>query len=159
MEGVGTLLTQTSAQAAGVETDKLDAAFAIVAGWIDEGVIPGAVALDARRGRIAGVWAGGHLSSAPGAPLMRPDTVFPVASITKIVTATAVLRQVDEGKLGIETLVKDILPEWSVPGAERIKVRHLLSHTSGLPEDLAEGVLRYEDRNSVDTIIDLYMQV
>src|SRR5207253_10386290 len=97
--------------------------------------------------------------SAPGSPPMQLDTAFPVASITKVVTAMAVLRQVDKGKLGIETPVKAALPEWRVPGAERIKLRHLLSHTSGLPEDLPDGVLNYEDRNSVDTILDAFMQV
>jgi CubicO group peptidase (beta-lactamase class C family) len=90
---------------------------------------------------------------------MRVDTAFPVASITKVVTATAFFRLVDEGKVGIETPVRAVLPEWRVPGSERIKFRHLLSHTSGLPEDLPADALSYEDRNPVDTIVDAFMRV
>ena len=153
------MMTESSPQAAGIDPDGLNAAFALVASWVGDGVVPGAVVLVARRGRIAGSWAGGCLSGDPGAPPMRVDTAFPVASITKVATAVAFLRLVDEGKVGIETPVRSVLPEWRVPGAEHIRFRHLLSHTSGLPEDLPVGVLNYEDRNPLDTILDAFMQV
>ena len=130
------MLTQTSPQGAGLDPDKLRTAFALIARWIEEGALPGAVALVARRGRIAATWAGGRLSASPDAPPMTPDAPFPVASITKVVTASALLRQLDLGKATLDTPARDILPEWRVPGSERILLRHLLSHTSGLPVDL-----------------------
>lgn len=62
----------------------------------------------------------------------RADTVYHIGSITKFVTAAAVLKLVEEGRLGLE----DDMGRW-VPGfstADRpIRIRHLLSHTSGLP--------------------------
>ena len=153
------MLTQTSPQGAGLDPDKLRTAFALIARWIEEGALPGAVALVARRGRIAATWAGGRLSASPDAPPMTPDAPFPVASITKVVTASALLRQLDLGKATLDTPARDILPEWRVPGSERILLRHLLSHTSGLPVDLPRNSLNYEDRNSFDTILEAFMHV
>jgi beta-lactamase class C len=153
------MLTHSSPQGAGLDPGKLNGAFAMVAGWVEERVVPGAVALVVRRGRIAGTWAGGRLSAAPGAGPVSADTPFAVGSITKVITATALLRLVDEGKATIETSVQAVLPEWRVPGAEKIRLHHLLSHTSGLPEDLPRGALNYEDRNSLDTILDAFMSV
>jgi CubicO group peptidase (beta-lactamase class C family) len=153
------MLSHASPQGAGLDPDKLRTAFSLVARWVEAGVVPGAVALVSRRGRIAGVWAGGRLSNAPDAPPVTVGTPFAVASITKVATATALLRQIDEGKAALDTPVRAILPEWQVRGADRILVRHLLSHTSGLPEDLPRGTLNYEDRNSLDTIVDAFMRL
>jgi CubicO group peptidase (beta-lactamase class C family) len=153
------MLTHTSPQGAGLDPDKLRRAFDLVARWVEEGAFPGAVALVARRGRIATIWAGGRLSATPEAPPMAHDTPFPVASITKVVTASALLHQIDLGKATLDIPARSILPEWRVPGSERILLRHLLSHTSGLPPDLPRDTLNYEDRNSVETILDAFMQV
>jgi beta-lactamase class C len=142
-----------------MDPDALDVAFATVASWVDEGVVPGAVALVARRGRIAGTWAGGVRSREPGTAAIGADTVFPIASITKVATATAFLRLADERNVSIETPVRAVLPEWRVPGVDHIKFRHLLSHTSGLPEDLPPGTLDYEDANSLDTMLNAFMEV
>src|SRR5436190_14238512 len=97
------LLTQSSPQGAGLDPDKLNAAFQIVAGWVEDGTVAGAVALVARRGRTAGSWAGGRLSREPDAPPVRVGTPFAVASITKVVTAITLLCQVDEGKTALDT--------------------------------------------------------
>lgn len=153
------LLAHSSPQGAWLDADKLQAAFRIVAGWVEDGTVPGAVALVARRGRIAGTWAGGRLSGAPDARPMSVDTPFAVASITKVVTALALLRQIDEGKATLDTHAQTILREWRAPGAEKVTLKHLLSHTSGLPVDLPRGALTYEDRNSVDVIVDAFMQL
>lgn len=62
-----------------------------------------------------------------------PETVFDIASVTKTFTAAAIMRLADSGRVNIDRPVREYLPEapesWS-----RITVRHLLSHTSGLPE-------------------------
>jgi CubicO group peptidase (beta-lactamase class C family) len=153
------LLTRSSPQGAGIDPAKLERAFDLVAGWVEDGVVPGAVALVARRGRVAGVWAGGRLSSAPDAPPVTEDTPFAVASISKVAIATTLLRQIDAGKATLDTPARTILPEWWVPGAGKITLKHLLSHTSGLPEDLPLNALRYEDRNPLDVIVDAFMKV
>jgi CubicO group peptidase (beta-lactamase class C family) len=153
------LLAYSSPQGAWLDADKLQSAFRIVAGWVEGGIVPGAVALVARRGRIAGTWAGGHLSSAPDARPVSLETPFAAASITKVVTAITLLRQIDEGKAALDTRAQTILPEWRAPGVERVTLKHLLSHTSGLPPDLPRGTLNYENRNSLDVIVDAFMRL
>jgi CubicO group peptidase (beta-lactamase class C family) len=63
----------------------------------------------------------------------RPNTstsVFPIASITKTFTATAILQLEERGKLNTNDFVKRYLPEFPYP---TVTIRHLLSHTSGGP--------------------------
>lgn len=61
------------------------------------------------------------------------EHVFDLASLTKIFTTVAALRLVEEGMLALDAPVSDVLVVGSGEGAERITLRHLLTHTSGLP--------------------------
>lgn len=68
-----------------------------------------------------------------------PDTLYRVASITKTFTATAILQLRDAGKLRLDDAVADVLP-WFKPApansdASPITIRHLITHTSGLPRE------------------------
>ena len=64
-----------------------------------------------------------------------PDTVFQLASVTKIFTATALMRLVERGVLALDAPLSKYLAD--TPQAwQRITVRHLATHTSGLPDDL-----------------------
>jgi CubicO group peptidase (beta-lactamase class C family) len=70
---------------------------------------------------------------------MRPDTIFWIASMTKPVTATAVLMLQDDGKLSIDDPVAKHLPEFKSAkteggGPARLAIHHLLTHTSGMHE-------------------------
>jgi CubicO group peptidase (beta-lactamase class C family) len=76
----------------------------------------------------------GRLTFAGDAPPCLIDTIFDLASLTKVVaTASLVMRAVDEGRLSIDARVGDLLPRWR--GIERasVTVRQLLDHSSGLP--------------------------
>lgn len=75
----------------------------------------------------------------PDAPPVDVDTLFLVASITKPVTATAIMRLVERGEIGLDDRVADHVPEFGARGKERVRVRHLLTHTSGLPDMLPEN--------------------
>jgi len=97
-------------------------------------------------GFVAGVYhdgeqivvAHGTANVATGAP-MRDDTGFLFGSVTKVLTTTLVLQQVDRGLLDLDTPVVKHLPEFALaaPGAaEKILVRHLISHTNGIDADL-----------------------
>lgn len=66
---------------------------------------------------------------------MRPDTLLPWFSATKVVTAVAVLQQWERGRLAPDDPVAAHVPEFAVGGKERITIRHLLTHTAGLPRD------------------------
>jgi CubicO group peptidase (beta-lactamase class C family) len=66
---------------------------------------------------------------------VRPDTLFQIGSISKVYTATLIMRLVDEGKLALDEPVITYLPYLKlgdVEAQQTITVRHLLSHTSGL---------------------------
>jgi CubicO group peptidase (beta-lactamase class C family) len=69
----------------------------------------------------------------------RVDTVFLLASITKPMTATAVMRLVDRKQISLEDAVRKHIPEFSGGDRDLVTVRHLLTHTSGLPDMLPEN--------------------
>lgn len=84
-----------------------------------------------------------------------PDAMYKIASMTKPITSAIILRLCQEGVLDLETPVKQYLP-WltlSRPEAEEtMTLRHLLTHTSGLPNDdyLPEGT---RDESGIDDAI------
>lgn len=88
-----------------------------------------------RDGSPVFTYAGGLAHRGLGVPVSA-DTRFAVASVTKLVTATAALRLVDRGVLGLDSAVVDLLPEARRPGSTTpdLTLRHLLSHTSGLAD-------------------------
>jgi CubicO group peptidase (beta-lactamase class C family) len=69
-----------------------------------------------------------------------PEAVFLLASITKPMTATAVMILADRKQLALTHPVQRFIPEFKGDGRERITIRHLLTHTSGLPDMLPENV-------------------
>ncbi|UED70543.1 serine hydrolase [Brevibacillus sp. HD3.3A] len=64
-----------------------------------------------------------------------PETVFGIASVTKSFTAAAIMQLVHEGKLSLDDPVNKYLPSFRLTGCDagKIQIRHLLSHTSGVP--------------------------
>jgi CubicO group peptidase (beta-lactamase class C family) len=68
-----------------------------------------------------------------------PDTLFRIASITKLFTATAILHLRDAGRLGLDDPIVTHLPWFSMktpdPEAVPLTIRHLLTHTAGLPRE------------------------
>jgi CubicO group peptidase (beta-lactamase class C family) len=102
--------------------------------------VPGGVVAVQRDGRPVDLLAVGR--DGAGEPL-RGDSLLPVASITKLATALAVLRLVDRGKLGLDDPLSRHAPEAAAsdPG---ITLRRLLSHTAGLPIDLPSGAAPYD---------------
>lgn len=74
-------------------------------------------------------------------PITR-DSLFPVASVSKLATSLAVLRLVDAGSLGLDEPLASYLPE-AAAAQEGVTLRTLLAHTSGLPEDLSSESAPY----------------
>ncbi|XP_024996182.1 uncharacterized protein LOC112529237 isoform X4 [Cynara cardunculus var. scolymus] len=68
---------------------------------------------------------------------VQPDSLFPVFSVTKAVTAGMLHWLVDKGKLKLDENVSNIWPEFGTNGKDQIKVHHVLNHTSGLHNALA----------------------
>jgi uncharacterized protein YbbC (DUF1343 family)/CubicO group peptidase (beta-lactamase class C family) len=99
--------------------------------------IPGAVVVIGHHGRVVYRKAFGWRSLEPAREPMTADTVFDVASLTKcLVTATAVMQLVESGRLSLNDPVARWLPGFAANGKQEITVRQLLTHFSGLREDL-----------------------
>src|SRR3984893_4327851 len=95
--------------------------------------------LVARQGTIVLHKGFGHLSHEPGSPLVQPDSVYIVASITKPVTATALMMLVERGKVSLADPVSTYLPEFTGGEKSKVRVLDLLAHTSGMPDMLPEN--------------------
>lgn len=109
---------------------RLELAFAVVQRGVEGGAFAGAVAAVGRGDEVV-VRAFGHAALQPERVPMRADTLFDLASLTKVVATTpAVLRLVEQGAFSLDAPVADLLPEFT---DRRVTVRHLLTHTSGLP--------------------------
>ena len=76
------------------------------------------------------------------------DSVFQIGSMTKVWTASVVMRLVDEGTLDLDAPIVDYLPEFASSDPEvtrRVTMRHLLSHTSGIDGDVFTDTGRGDD--------------
>jgi uncharacterized protein YbbC (DUF1343 family)/CubicO group peptidase (beta-lactamase class C family) len=122
-------------------TDAAPAAFnsveRIMNAAVERGTIPGGVVLVGHEGKVVYRKAFGMRSLEPVREAMTVDTIFDLASMTKcIATATSVMKLVQEGKLRLNDPVAAYLPEFAKNGKENITLRQLLTHFSGLREDL-----------------------
>ena len=101
---------------------------------IKRGLYPGAVVVIGRRDSLLYARGYGHFTWDPRSPVPSPDsTIWDLASITKIVsTMSSAMRLVDEGKLDLDAPVASYLPRFTGGLKNRVTVRMLLDHTSGL---------------------------
>jgi len=117
---------------------------AVVMEEIQAGHLPGAVVLVGRGNQVLYCKAFGLEVAEPFQEAMEEDTIFDMASLTKpIATATAVMILVDQDKIDVNDYVSQYLPAFACNGKEQVRIRHLLTHTSGLPA--------YTDANDLRT--------
>ena len=93
----------------------------------------------ARHGRIVLHRGFGRLSEQAGAPSTETDTVYILASISKPIAVSALMLLVERGDVVLSHSVQRHLPEFEGVHKEQAKVWHLLSHTSGLPDQVPEN--------------------
>lgn len=103
--------------------------------WIAPNEHAAIVLLAARRGVVFLHEAYGRLGPAPDAPPLPLDAIFPMASISKVVTVTALMTLVEKGLVGLCRPVREYLPELVGEHKDRIQVHHLLTHTAGIDDD------------------------
>lgn len=106
----------------------------IVAKAMKEDGIPGAAFVFVRGDCVVYAKAYGVSDLARGEAVSVDKTVWPIASITKLMTATAAMQLVGEGKLALDADVNRALKRLAVPGTPPVTLRHLLSHSAGLDE-------------------------
>jgi CubicO group peptidase (beta-lactamase class C family) len=125
--------------------------------YIDGKEIAGAVTLVADRGRVLHLDTAG-LADIAGAKPMQADTIFWIASMTKPITATAVMMLESDGKLSVEEPVAKYIPELAslrTPNGEpaNVTIRHLLTHTSGMAEISSEEA---REAKTLEELIPMY---
>ncbi len=155
-------LTTTAPSAVGMSPTHLTNIDTIVEAEIAKKQLPGAVVLVGRQGKIVWRRAYGNRAVEPQPEAMTTDTIFDLASLTKIVaTATSVMILVERGLVRLGDPVSRYIPEFAENGKRAITVEHLLIHRSGLiadndirdyeqgPEKAMENIWRLAPLNEV----------
>ena len=145
-----------SPEEAGLSAQRLRRVHDLLQRYIDKGEIAGSVALVARHGKLVHLEAQGVMDLATKEP-MKTDSIFRLASMTKPITSIAVMMLHEEGHFLLDEPVSRFLPEFQSmkvavpnapneragagyrlePAARAISIRHLLTHTAGLPSGTA----------------------
>jgi CubicO group peptidase (beta-lactamase class C family) len=121
--------------------------------YVESGRLPGLLTMVYRRGKLAHIGMSGHMDLERGKP-MREDAIFRIYSMSKPITAAALMMLVEEGLLGLDDQVSTHIPSWknlavyatgipslvptaasafmTIPAARPMKVIDLVTHTSGL---------------------------
>ncbi len=119
--------------------------------FVEDGEIAGAGLAVSLRGEIVADWYTGQAANGLAAG---PDVLWPLASTSKLYSAAAVMAVVEQGELTLSTLVQTVLPEFRGDGREQVRLRHLLTHTSGLIYESPEMEERLVDQTPIDEILD-----
>jgi uncharacterized protein YbbC (DUF1343 family)/CubicO group peptidase (beta-lactamase class C family) len=141
------LAAQTPAQPAaaasttgGFDLTRLARMDEVIAEAIAAKKLPGAVVVVGRGDTVVWRKAYGSRAVVPAVEPMTLDTIFDMASLTKVVATTpAVMQLVEDGKVRLTDPVAQFIPEFGKYGKDRVTVRDLLTHTSGLRPDLDLG--------------------
>lgn len=147
-------LSRTQPQEVGLSAERLQRLSDVLQGYVDDGKLAGAVALVARRGKVAYLEAFGHRDRESNSP-MKEGTIFRIASQTKALVSVGVMILQEQGQLLITDPVGKYLPEflkttvavskedgkYEIVEARRpITIRDLLTHTAGI--SYGNGVAR-----------------
>ncbi|MDF9799908.1 CubicO group peptidase (beta-lactamase class C family) [Catalinimonas alkaloidigena] len=165
-------LTEASPASVDMSAERLQRIDAMCQEAIEEGQVPGIVALVARKGKIVYHKAFGHANIATD-KAMEKDAIFRIASQSKAITSTAVMMLWEEGHFQLDDPVSKYIPEFKNPQllknfrysdttyttepAEReITIRHLLTHTSGLGYGMIDGDERFKMMYQKAGVTDLF---
>ena len=147
------LRPQTAAE--GVDVSRFDAIPAAVERAIAEKKLPGAVVLVGRGAQVLYQKAFGRRAVEPAPEPMTIDTIFDLASLTKIVaTTTSMMKLMEDGRIRMNDRVATFIPGFERYGKADITIRHLMTHTSGLRPDLDLG----DSWSGYDTAITLAIE-
>jgi CubicO group peptidase (beta-lactamase class C family) len=114
--------------------DPFAAAAAMLREAVEAHVFPAAVAEAGTRAEVLWSSAAGGLTYDPYAPFTTSETIFDLASLTKVIaTTTLAMRAVDEERIRLQDAVGSWLTDWRGTDRSAVTIRDLLTHSSGLP--------------------------
>src|ERR1051325_10964171 len=122
--------------AQGISAERLAHMDSVINASVEKKELPGAVVLVARHGKIVWRKAYGSRAIEPQREPMTLDTIFDLASLTKIVaTTTSIMMLIEQGKIRLGDSVTQFIPEMKGEGREAITIEHLMTHMSGFAPD------------------------
>src|SRR5207245_2091017 len=107
-----TTLRQGHPESVGMSRQRLRHVGELAQNWLDQNDIQCLVALVARHGQIVFYESFGRQLPERESPAAGLDSIFPMASITKVFTATAVMALVEDGRVGLNRRVREYIPEF-----------------------------------------------
>ncbi len=132
--GGKTTALEPSPEAPGFDPRKLERAKEVLVRHVSGKTTPGAVGLVLHAGAVAAKWAVGRHRYEPGAPEVRPEDVYDLASLTKVVATSAICMHLEaSGRLDLDEPVAERMKAFRGAGREKVTPRLLLAHCSGLP--------------------------
>lgn len=134
-------LPHTRPDELGLNRHRLETIFRMLDDWTrsDPPVVPAIAVMLGRRGKVIAPRMFGRQGPEPDSPLLTDDALFLVASLTKPIVCLAGMMLVERGVLSLSAKVSDYLPEFVGPGKDEVRVIHLFTHTSGLPDQLPQN--------------------
>lgn len=116
------------------QDERFAVAFAEINQWVDQKAFPGASLAVGYHGRLIALKSFGKMDSSNSAAPMPVDAIFDLASLTKVIGTTSAAEILyDHKKLDLDAPVIKYIPEFAgTPGHDKILVRNLLTHSSGL---------------------------
>jgi len=134
----------------------LDSAFTLIQQGIADSVAPGMAVYIARDGEVLASRGFGQFTYDRNSPEVTRETIFDMASITKVMSTTPLAMQMyEQNLLHLDSPVSAYIPEFSGGMKDSVKIRHLLTHSSGLPAYLQFWILTGAKMNLVQQFFNL----
>jgi uncharacterized protein YbbC (DUF1343 family)/CubicO group peptidase (beta-lactamase class C family) len=136
LQTLATQLPRAIPSSVGMSAARLEQMDQVIADSIAKHQLPGAVVLVARKGRVVWHKAYGERAVEPKHEPMTSDTIFDLASLTKVVaTATSIMLLIERGRVRLSDPLSQYIPEIKGDGRERITIELLLTHRAGYAPD------------------------
>ena len=166
------LVEAKNAEAVGMSTERIQRLDNVMKSFVTDNKLPGFTAILIRNGQIVYHKAYGLADVATNRAMQRDD-IFRIASMTKAITATAVMMLYEEGKFGLDDPISKYIPEFknptvltsfrfsdstytTQPAKSEITIRQLMNHTSGLGYGMIDGDERFKALYQKAGITDLF---
>lgn len=147
-------LAISSPEDAGLIPDRWNRALSL-AQRLTQTQLPGLAFQVSVRGKSAGEYQFGRQTPAPNSPALRSNSIFLSASITKPIVAMATMLLIERGELSLGDSVAEYIPLLAnAPAKKTITIRHLLTHTSGLPDQLPNNRALRMTKSPLSTFVE-----
>src|SRR5579864_925113 len=124
----------TKPESLGFDPVRLQRVFGLAKHWTDTDHVPAIGLCLGRNGKMLEPFFSGRKRMEKNSAAIKPDALFLVASLSKPVTVTAAMMLVERGLLSLDDSVASIVPKFAANGKGGVRIRHLMTHTSGLPD-------------------------